>query len=82
MSTEEKRKLGVALTRLSPEGLTTALEIVAQNNPAFQPTAEEVDLDIDAQVFNHTFLISRFYLLTICFFIIQFPFRANPLYGG
>lgn len=50
MSTEDKRKLGAALTRLSPEDLTKALEIVAQNNPAFQATAEEVDLDIDAQV--------------------------------
>ncbi|KAJ6717720.1 hypothetical protein OIU79_005803 [Salix purpurea] len=49
MSSEEKRKLGVALTRLSPEDLTKALEIVAQNNPGFQATAEEVDLDIDAQ---------------------------------
>ncbi|KAL9365486.1 hypothetical protein Peur_043359 [Populus x canadensis] len=49
MSTEEKRKLGGALTRLSPEDLTKALEIVAQNNPGFQATAEEVDLDIDAQ---------------------------------
>ncbi|KAL3579298.1 hypothetical protein D5086_020802 [Populus alba] len=49
MSTEEKRKLGVALTRLSPEDLTKALEIVARNNPGFQATAEEVDLDIDVQ---------------------------------
>ncbi|GMY08730.1 transcription factor GTE6 [Fagus crenata] len=49
MSTEEKRKLGAALTKLSPEDLTKALEIVAQNNPSFQATAEEVDLDIDAQ---------------------------------
>lgn len=50
MSTEEKRKLGAALTRLSPEDLSKALEIVAQNNPSFQATAEEVDLDMDAQV--------------------------------
>ncbi|XP_022146617.1 transcription factor GTE1 isoform X4 [Momordica charantia] len=49
MSTEEKRKLGIALTRLSPEDLTKALEIVAENNPDFQATAQEVDLDIDAQ---------------------------------
>ncbi|XP_068316017.1 transcription factor GTE1-like [Pyrus communis] len=49
MSTEEKRKLGVALTRLSPEDLSKALEIVAQSNPGFQATADEVDLDIDAQ---------------------------------
>lgn len=52
MSTEDKRKLGTALTRLSPEDLTKALEIVAENNPSFQATAEEVDLDMDAQVEN------------------------------
>ncbi|GLT81291.1 hypothetical protein SLA2020_526820 [Shorea laevis] len=49
MSTEEKKKLGTALTRLSPEDLSKALEIVAENNPGFLPTAQEVDLDIDAQ---------------------------------
>ncbi|XP_044507493.1 transcription factor GTE1-like isoform X2 [Mangifera indica] len=48
-STEEKRKIGVALTRLSPEDLSKALEIVAQSNISFQAKAEEVDLDIDAQ---------------------------------
>uniref|UniRef100_A0A5B6ZM58 Putative transcription factor GTE6 n=1 Tax=Davidia involucrata TaxID=16924 RepID=A0A5B6ZM58_DAVIN len=49
MSSEDKRKLGTALTLLSPEDLSKALEIVAQDNPSFQATAEEVDLDIDAQ---------------------------------
>uniref|UniRef100_A0A5B7BNN0 Putative transcription factor GTE6 isoform X2 n=1 Tax=Davidia involucrata TaxID=16924 RepID=A0A5B7BNN0_DAVIN len=49
MSTEEKRRLGTALTRLSPEDLNKALLIVAQNNPSFQAAAEEVDLDMDAQ---------------------------------
>ncbi|KAF4371948.1 hypothetical protein F8388_000115 [Cannabis sativa] len=49
ISVEEKRKLGASLTKLSPEDLSKALEIVAQNNPGFQATAEEVDLDIDAQ---------------------------------
>lgn len=49
-STEEKRKLGAAFTKLSAEDLTKALEIVAQNNPCFQAAGEEVDLDIDAQV--------------------------------
>ncbi|XP_015870529.1 transcription factor GTE1 [Ziziphus jujuba] len=49
MSAEEKKKLGTALTRLSPEDLNKALEIVAENNPSFQATAQEVDLDIDAQ---------------------------------
>lgn len=50
MSTEEKKNLGTALTRLSPEDLGKALEIVAANNPSFQATAQEVDLDMDAQV--------------------------------
>ncbi|KAH9608874.1 hypothetical protein KSS87_002363 [Heliosperma pusillum] len=49
MSTEEKRQLGTALTRLSTEDLSRALEIVAQSNPGFIVNAEEVDLDIDAQ---------------------------------
>ncbi|KAF9674849.1 hypothetical protein SADUNF_Sadunf10G0169600 [Salix dunnii] len=60
MSTEEKRKLGVALTRLSPEDLTKALEIVAKNNPGFQATAEEVDLDIDAQAESTLWLLKFF----------------------
>uniref|UniRef100_A0A2N9F675 NET domain-containing protein n=1 Tax=Fagus sylvatica TaxID=28930 RepID=A0A2N9F675_FAGSY len=49
MSTEEKKNLGTALTQLSPEDLSRALEIVAETNPGFQATAQEVDLDIDAQ---------------------------------
>ncbi|XAR57451.1 hypothetical protein NMG60_11025604 [Bertholletia excelsa] len=49
MSTEEKRKLWAALTQLDPDDLNKALLIVAQNNPCFQATAEEVELDIDAQ---------------------------------
>ncbi|KAH6801682.1 hypothetical protein C2S51_033128 [Perilla frutescens var. frutescens] len=49
ISTMEKRKLGVSLSKLSPEDLSKALEIVAQNNLDFQANAEEVELDIDAQ---------------------------------
>ncbi|WOL17367.1 transcription factor GTE1 [Canna indica] len=49
MSTEEKRKLGVGLSTLSPEDLNKALEIIAENNPSFQATGEVVDLDMDAQ---------------------------------
>lgn len=49
MSTEEKRNLGIALTKLSPDDLRRALDIVAQTNPNFQANADEVDLDIDAQ---------------------------------
>lgn len=50
MTTDEKRKLGAGLCQLSPEDLNKALELVAQDNPSFQTTAEEVDLDMDAQV--------------------------------
>ncbi|KAJ9545427.1 hypothetical protein OSB04_025134 [Centaurea solstitialis] len=49
MSIEDKRNLGIALTQLSPEDLSKALDIVAQHNPSFHSTAIEVDLDIDAQ---------------------------------
>ncbi|XP_008786482.2 transcription factor GTE6 [Phoenix dactylifera] len=49
MSADEKRKLGVGLSSLSPEDITKALEIIAQHNPSFPVAAEEVDLDMDAQ---------------------------------
>ncbi|XP_028799297.1 transcription factor GTE1 isoform X3 [Neltuma alba] len=49
LTSEEKRILGTALAKLSPEDIGRALEIVAENNPNFQATAREVDLDIDAQ---------------------------------
>lgn len=49
MSTEEKKRLGTALTQLSSEDLDKALLIVAQNNPNFEAHAEEVNLDMDAQ---------------------------------
>jgi hypothetical protein len=50
MTTDEKRKLGAGLCHLSPEDLSKALELVAQDNPSFQTSAEEVELDMDAQV--------------------------------
>ncbi|KAL3819983.1 hypothetical protein ACJIZ3_005888 [Penstemon smallii] len=49
ISTMEKRNLGVAISKLCPEDLTKALEIVAQSNPNMQTTAAEVELDINAQ---------------------------------
>ncbi|XP_075477131.1 transcription factor GTE6-like isoform X1 [Primulina tabacum] len=49
ISTMEKRKLGLAVAQLCPENLSKVLEIVALNNPNFQATAEEVELDINAQ---------------------------------
>ena len=58
MSTDEKRNLGDALTGLSPEDLSKALEIVAENNPNFQATSQEVDLDMDAQVLSFIFISS------------------------
>ncbi|GFP82834.1 transcription factor gte6 [Phtheirospermum japonicum] len=49
ISTLEKRNLGIALTKLCPEDLKKALDIIAQTNPNFQVTAQEVELDISAQ---------------------------------
>ncbi|KAH9319731.1 hypothetical protein KI387_021500, partial [Taxus chinensis] len=49
MSIEEKRQLGQSLSHLSPEDLIKALQIIAQKNPNFKPTEDEVELDIDAQ---------------------------------
>ncbi|KAM3356644.1 transcription factor GTE1 [Capsicum galapagoense] len=49
MSTEDRKKLGNALTKLSPEDLNKALLIVAQNDPTFQAAATEVELDMNAQ---------------------------------
>ncbi|CAA0825310.1 Transcription factor GTE1 [Striga hermonthica] len=49
LSTLEKRKLGAALSKLCPEDLSKALDIVAQSNPDFQANSEEVELDINAQ---------------------------------
>ncbi|KAL0403469.1 UNVERIFIED_CONTAM: Transcription factor GTE1 [Sesamum radiatum] len=49
ISTMEKRKLGIALSNLCPEDLSKALDIVAQNNLNFPATAEDVELDINAQ---------------------------------
>ncbi|KAF3613655.1 Transcription factor GTE1 [Capsicum annuum] len=53
MSTEDRKKLGNALTKLSPEDLNKALLIVAQNDPTFQAAATEVELDMNAQVIGH-----------------------------
>lgn len=49
-STNDKKKLWAALSLLPPEDLIRALEIVAENNPSFQPAVQEVDLDLNAQV--------------------------------
>lgn len=53
MTTEEKKRLGSSITRLSPEDINKALEIIAQDDPTFQTAGETVEVDIDAQVFSH-----------------------------
>lgn len=58
MTTEEKKRLGSAITRLSPEDINKALEIIAQNDPTFQAGGETVEVDIDAQVSKHHPIIS------------------------
>ena len=50
MTTEEKRQLGQSLSQLSPEDLSKAIQIIAQKNPDFKASGEEVEVDIDAQV--------------------------------
>ncbi|KAL0358672.1 UNVERIFIED_CONTAM: Transcription factor GTE1 [Sesamum angustifolium] len=45
-----EKKARIALSNLCPEDLSKALDIVAQNNLNFPATAEEVELDINAQV--------------------------------
>ncbi|KAM7270267.1 hypothetical protein ACFE04_029481 [Oxalis oulophora] len=49
MTTGEKKKLSTVMSRLSAEELSKALEIVGEHNPGFQPSALEVNLDMDAQ---------------------------------
>lgn len=49
MSIQDKRNLGIALTRLSPENLGKALEILARNNPSIQAASSDIDLDFTAQ---------------------------------
>lgn len=49
MSTEEKRHLGQSLSQLTPEDLAKAIQIIAQKNPDFKASGEEVEVDIDAQ---------------------------------
>nr|GMD76009.1 transcription factor GTE6-like isoform X2 [Ipomoea batatas] len=49
MSNVDKRKLGAALSKLSPEDLTKALEIVAQDDPSFSASSLNIDLDMDTQ---------------------------------
>ncbi|CAI9091088.1 OLC1v1026015C2 [Oldenlandia corymbosa var. corymbosa] len=49
LSVEEKRNIGIALSKLAPEDLSKALNIVAQDNSNFHLTDEDLDLDIDAQ---------------------------------
>lgn len=50
MSNVDKRKLGAALSKLSPEDLTKALEIVAQDDPSFSASSLNIDLDMDTLV--------------------------------
>ncbi|KAK3427288.1 hypothetical protein EUGRSUZ_F03534 [Eucalyptus grandis] len=49
ISTDEKRKIAVALDKLPMEDVDKALEIVAEYDPSFQSKGDLVDLDLDAQ---------------------------------
>ncbi|ESQ45271.1 hypothetical protein EUTSA_v10010479mg [Eutrema salsugineum] len=48
ITTEEKRKIGLAFLKLSPDELQKVLGIVAQADPSFQHRAEEVSIEMDA----------------------------------
>lgn len=50
MSIEEKRQLGHSLGRLPADNLQRVIQIIAQKNPGFNASADEVEVDIDAQV--------------------------------
>ncbi|XP_027161981.1 transcription factor GTE6 isoform X1 [Coffea eugenioides] len=48
ISLEEKRNIGIGLSKLRPEDLTKALEMVAKTNSKFVLRDEDLELDIDA----------------------------------
>lgn len=81
ISVEDKRNLGTALSKLCPEDLRKALEIVARNNPNFKLDDEEVNIDMDAQV-----LVELVLSLEICIaYFLHHLFlkrRVNQHYGG
>nr|KYP50134.1 Transcription factor GTE6 [Cajanus cajan] len=49
ISTHEKVTLMRSLPRLSLENLSKAMQIISENDPTFQPYAQEVNLDLDLQ---------------------------------
>lgn len=53
MSKEEKRQLGQSLGRLPPEKLSKAIQIIAQENPSLNTFTDQVEIDIEAQVYFH-----------------------------
>lgn len=64
MSIEEKRHLGHSLGRLPPDNLNHVIQIIAQKNPEFNATADEVEVDIDAQVCPLFFSDIQMYIIT------------------
>eukprot|EP00850_Spirogloea_muscicola_P011361 SM000070S21327 [mRNA] locus=s70:378442:380831:+ [translate_table: standard] len=49
MTVEEKRQLSHNLGKLPSQNLNHVIQIIAQKNPRFNASAEEVEVDIDAQ---------------------------------
>ncbi|KAL1535696.1 transcription factor GTE6 [Salvia divinorum] len=77
MTTEEKKRLGSAITRLSPEDINKALEIISQNDPTFQAAGDTVEVDIDAQ--------SESTLWRLRFFVkdtLQLQMKSSTSTGG
>lgn len=77
MTTEEKKRLGSAITRLSPEDINKALEIIAQNDPTFQAAGETVEVDIDAQVCKQHPIISPSSSLHVLLWLWMFLFAER-----
>ncbi|KAG6395224.1 hypothetical protein SASPL_145865 [Salvia splendens] len=72
-----KKRLGTAITRLSPEDINKALEIISQNDPTFQASGDTVEVDIDAQ--------SESTLWRLRFFVkdtLQLQMKSSTSTGG
>ncbi|KAI5054120.1 hypothetical protein GOP47_0028733 [Adiantum capillus-veneris] len=79
MTTEEKRQLGQSLSHLSPEDLHKAIQLIAQKNPDFKASGEEVEVDIDAQDASTLWRLQHFVRAVM---ISQNKSMASKSFGG
>lgn len=59
ITSEEKRNIGLAFLKLSPDELQKVLGIVAQADPRFQTKAEVVTIEMDVLVSKDLFYFSH-----------------------